>query len=201
MENVYELLYMIRMKNEWAMNRLCAHMNEMVVIEVNHLIKEYAPLVRYRDDMIQEGQIVVARAIETYRNDRFCSFYTYVTLAVRRRLWQVIHTLNTQAEFGFSGTVEYEEDSDMMMAATNLAASPQMLWRPEYHLAYNEAYHRLEQMVQTLSEDEKRVLDTWIEGGTYTMNCEKLGLTYKQYDGRLNRLKKKVRKTVYQRSK
>ena len=50
----------------------------------------------------------------------------------------------------------------------------------------------MKRAVRKLNPMERKVLYTWTEGGSYVMKAERLGMTYRQYEGKLGRIKRKV---------
>ena len=83
-------------------------------------------------------------------------------------------------------------DGDDAVTFTNLIPSRDRMSDPVFRLHFNEAARRMKDAEKKLSDREREVFSTWTEGGTYLMKAEKLGMTYRQYEGRLARIKRKM---------
>ena len=80
----------------------------------------------------------------------------------------------------------------------DVVKSRDLLAEPEYALSYKEANLRLNQTVEGLKPMEQKVLREWESGSSYEESCQRLHLSYKAYDGRLQRVKEKVRASLHE---
>ena len=68
---------------------------------------------------------------------------------------------------------------------------------PAFLVRYNDAIRRVEEANLKLSPSDQQVLTMWLSGMTYQNASSILGMSYKTYDAKLQRIKKKVRKAIY----
>ena len=195
MINYSELLYLARMKDNHAIRSLLEAFEMQINFEVGAQTAKYNVPAYYRDDLVLEGQLCVMRAVEYFREDRDCRFSSFTNMIIRRRIQQVVRGLVQQWSNYQPYTLDAELDDKPAM--TNLLRTNDMMSDPVYRMHFNEAWNRMDQTVQQLSSKEQEILHTWLEGGTYEMRSEKLGLTYRQYEGRLRRLRKKLFDAVW----
>ena len=196
-ENMNELLYMVRMNDEWALNEIFKRLKTSLQVELNKLVFSYSPLLVYRDELEQEERIAVYTAIERYQPERDISFSVYAVAIARNAMRKLIRKLNHQYISGFNGTrLIYDvlkDDATYM----NLIQSKDVLSDPQYVLRMREAYDVLEKTLsRKLKPEDVAVKQCWMEGGTYLENCKKLGMTYKQYESRITKIKKRVYRSL-----
>ena len=196
MENVNELLYMVHMKDEWAMRRLMDVMRTGYESEVAAAVHMYLPLHAYRDELAQEAWLTLPNAVETFQPDRNCSFRVYAALIARRRIWRAVRKLGRQYVSGFNNTVLLEDCLQERPAGWQMLAAKDVLSDPRYVLAMKEAQQRLQETVEQMSDKEKAILRCWARGGKYSTNSEQLGITCKQYEGRLVRVRSRIHKAL-----
>ena len=209
--NLYELLYMIRMKSAEALEELFLFYKKGMDYEIASLSAKNQIVASFKDDLLIEAQIALVRAVDHYRFDQKCTFNSFAQLIVRRRIGQAAKRFVLGAfENGLmTYSLDYEYEADENQSYTNLLRAKDLLGDPVYRLHYNEAARRVKRAVSSLNDTERKVLDAWIEGGTYAMCSEKIGITVRQYERRLNTVKRKmivaardepVSKTVQKRS-
>ncbi len=197
MSNVNELLYMARMNDETAIRLLMEEMKPQMRFDVREITSTFRPLRNYEEDFMQEAGICLFIAMETFREDKNCSFPSYLAVIVRRRIWALANKLNHTHAIGFNHTLAldypYSEDESLPSVMENRDA----MANPEYYLRYSLAMESLKQLCKKLSEQEIVIYDTWTKGDRYEVSRKELGLTYKQYEGRVRRLRSRIREVVY----
>ena len=193
MANIYELLYMIRMKNAEALEELFHLCRRTIDTEINTQISKYRGLSTYREDLLIEAQIGLLRAAEYYRSDQGCTFISFAGVIVHRRIIQAAkHCRLMMGEHGMYPMSISTADGDDAVTFSNLIPSRDRMSDPVFRFHFNEAARRMKEAEGNLSEKEREIFETWTEGGTYLMKAEKLGMTYRQYEGRLARIKRKM---------
>ena len=192
MENMNELLYMVRMKDEWALEKIFSEMVIGLEAELSSLIKIYRPLNIYRDELKQEEMVSVIIAIENYRPERECSFQSYAAMIARRQMWHTLRKLNHQFISGFNSTLLLDDVMMDQNSFINLMISRDVLSNPVYRLEMREAEQRINETIDGMNNSEKQILNSWLTGRKFTEESKRLGLTYKQYESRLSRVRKKV---------
>lgn len=191
--NMYELLYMIRMKNAEALEELFYEYRRCIDAEIASQISRHSVLRSFRDDLMIEGQVGIVRAAECYRPDQACKFSSFAAVVIHRRIQQAAkHFRILAAEHGMNPLSLDLCDADMNAPFTNLIPARDCLSDPEYRLHYNEAKRRMNETVGKMNDTERKILHSWTEGGSYVMKAEKMGMTYRQYEGKLGRVRRKV---------
>ena len=65
---------------------------------------------------------------------------------------------------------------------------------PEYRLAFIECKEQVDKALCSLDVKEKDVLYAWHEGMSYEEGCARLHMSRKTYDGKLQKVKKTIRR-------
>ena len=73
-------------------------------------------------------------------------------------------------------------------------ATSDSLSMPEYRLAFIECKEQVDKALCSLDVKEKDVLYAWHEGMSYEEGCERLHMSRKTYDGKLQKVKKTIRR-------
>ena len=197
MSDINELLYMARMNDETAIRLLMEEVKPQIRYSVREILNSYRPLKYYEEDFMQEAVICVHKAMETFRDDMNCSFSSYLALIVKRRLWALARKLSRSLSQGFNHTIaldcQYADEESLINVIENRDA----MSNPEYYLRYTLARDSLRALCRTFNERENVIYDAWERGEKQTVSSRRLGLTYKQFEGRLRRLRNRVREVVY----
>lgn len=196
MLNCYEYLYMLRSGDDYGYEKLYDLFQEMIRASVGGVVGKYYPLHIYREDFIQEARIAMASAVESYREDQGASFATYSELLIKRRLYSLMRHL-VSPSFAHMHNArsldccpeDRETPYDTMMTNDHMT-------EPEYRLNYVLAEDRLTRVLQEMNAMELAVYSCWQNGRSYQDAADSLNLTYKSFDGRLQRVKHKVRSAI-----
>lgn len=198
--NIYELLYMVRTGDDWAMNEIFSRYQELQQKQIRTLVSHYTPLHIYLDDLYQEGRIALIQAIDTYRTDQCAGFSTYVYLLTKRRIWTILRHYGTNSYVHMHDTIGLESLVQESECIYDVLKQPYAMNEPEYSFSYTLAKERLEKVLEELSEDETNLLKLWMKNYHYEEAGKRLGISYKAYDGRLQRIRKKIKEAVYYES-
>lgn len=193
--NPYELLYMSRLKDRYAFEALFTQTRGILYNVVSQSIDSYKPLAPHKEDILQEASISIWRAIETYREDKDASFYTFFLLLARRKVWNICKHYSRKV-IPLSEMTSLDE---MVMEGDSLyeaVAQKDPMNDPVYAMNYRMAEERLDALKKDMSETETDALDAWERGESYRDGAEKRGLSCKTWDGRRFRVRRKVRKAV-----
>lgn len=143
------------------------------------------------EDLIQEGMMGLISSMQTYSDDRPCSFRSYAELCIRRRILSAIKAANrlkhTPLNSGLSLDELYsEDDSAGAMIADERLSPEQLIIREEELNNFRTLCGSL------LSGFEKKVLDLYLDGLSYEEIAEGVEKPVKSVDAALQRIKKKL---------
>lgn len=195
MENQNELLYMSHLCDSYAYKALF-HLYEPAIgaIARNYIVR-FAGCRLSREDLMQEGRVALAQAIDMFRTDRGAGFHTFAELVIRRRIVSCIkQVIHQQKAYGSGLNLD-----DLVHENTRVydcVPAKRNLDDPEYYCAYRDAGRSLSRVLGTLKPKERKVLSEWMRGSSYREAAERLGVTAKSYDCSLQRLRQKVRKCL-----
>lgn len=196
MENAHELMYMSRMGDEWSQRALFRLFEPMQRAAVNSVIARYRPLEIYRDDLIQEAMVILYRAADLYREDRFCSFKTFLNLLTERKIYSLLRHYSAESFVQMHDTMYLDEYVNESGNIYDVLPGTKDLSDPVYHLRYHAAKEQLAKTLARMKHKEKEVLAAYLSGKSYQEACADLSISYKTYDGRLQRVRKKIKEAV-----
>lgn len=197
--NPYELLYYARCGCEWAVDWLVISYRQLLHSIVTETCCGMPGMDVNHDDLYIEAMMGLYDAMRTYRDDCNASFYTFVTIVAKRAvLNRARHYLLYQ---------DFQKDSfvvslDMPVARTSILSDvvhkDNSMGDPLYCLHLQNTVDALDRAALRLSEKERRVLYHWIQGSTYKDAANRLGCSEKSYDGYMQRVRRKVYKTLFE---
>ncbi|MDO4191702.1 MAG: sigma-70 family RNA polymerase sigma factor [Erysipelotrichaceae bacterium] len=198
--NPYELLYMSRTGDTYAIRALFNLYKPILIHEVKNAIDACPCLNIYWDDLMQEGMLALYKAADTYREDRGSSFATFLTIVIKNTMITYTRTVKRKQ----LGRVNHMYSLDSMISENNPAIETleqkNRLSDPEYVLRMNQARDRLMEQISKLNPREQQVLLSWMNGNSYSSSAQEMGITAKQFDGRKQRVRKKIKKSILEKA-
>jgi len=190
-----EIIHRIRNGCKWGME---------------HLIEKYKPVVRAksrsyflvgadREDIVQEGMIGLFKAIRDYREDKSIPFRMFAEMCITRQIITAIKTATRQKHIPLNSYVSlnkrlFDEESDKMLIEMLQEVS---VTDPEELFISKEDYSVIEsKLLELLSPFEKQVLSMYLSGIAYQEIARQLNKPVKSIDNALQRLKKKIEKSL-----
>lgn len=182
---------------------------------IEYIINKYKNFVRVkaksyflvgadREDIIQEGMIGLYKAIRDFRADKLSSFRAFAELCITRQIITAIKTATRQKHIPLNSYISlnkpvYNEDSDRTMLDVLSVAK---ITDPEEIFISHELSDDLREKIrQNLSELEAQVLASYLEGKSYQEMAKELKRHVKSIDNALQRVKRKIEKTLGNRFK
>ena len=155
-----------------------------------------------REDIIQEGMIGLYKAIRDFRSDKLASFRAFAELCITRQMITAIKTATRQKHIPLNSYVSlnkpiYDEESDrtLMDVITSTRVSD-----PEELVISREEYTDIEtKMGEFLSDLERKVLNSYLQGKSYQEIADDLSRHVKSVDNALQRVKRKLERYLERR--
>jgi RNA polymerase sporulation-specific sigma factor len=177
---------------------------------MEHLIEKYKPLVRAkarsyflvgadREDIVQEGMIGLFKAVRDYKDDRSIPFKVFAEMCITRQIITAVKTATRQKHIPLNSYVSlnrkvFDEESEKFLIEVIQEVS---IANPEELFINKEQFTVIESRVmELLSPFEKEVLAKYLAGVTYQDIAKQLNKPVKSIDNALQRLKKKIEKSV-----
>ena len=151
------------------------------------------------EDIVQEGMIGLFKAIRDFRPDKLPSFRAFAELCVTRQIITAIKTATRQKHIPLNSYVSlnrpiYDEESDRTLM--DVLSEVQMAG-PEELIISLEDYSSVENRIsEVLSDLEMEVLNSYLEGKSYQEIAQDLGRHVKSIDNALQRVKRKLEKSL-----
>lgn len=142
-----------------------------------------------REDLIQEGMIGLFRALRDYQPGKSATFATFANLCVERQIYKAIEVSGRLKNKPLNSYISLSEEESPIL--DSLAFEQQ---DPEAIVIDKENVNVMQEKIrQHLSRFETRVLDSYLEGMTYTQIAEAMGKSPKSIDNALQRIRGKIR--------
>ena len=196
-DNPSELLYMCRMGDAHAQYRLFAQYEGLLTSLVNQTIQVYPPVKNYKDDLLQEARLGLLVAIHCYREDNQASFKTFLCIIAKRRVWNVLRQLSTIGRNEGADILALDAMMNEDETFYDVVEQQNQMFNPEYYYQYVDAFKQMTQGIMSLSHREVDVMRSWYDGDCYEEAARNQNCTVKAYDGRLQRVRAKIKDYIY----
>ncbi len=208
---------MLKLQNSYMANLTQEPDEEVVKLSKNgdefateYLINKYKNFVRVkaksyflvgadREDIIQEGMIGLYKAIRDFRADKLSSFRAFAELCITRQIITAIKTATRQKHIPLNSYISlnkpiYDEDSDRTML--DILSGTKITDPEEVFISHELSDDLREKIQENLSELESQVLLSYLEGKSYQEMAKELNRHVKSIDNALQRVKRKIEKTL-----
>ncbi|MGM9942381.1 MAG: sigma-70 family RNA polymerase sigma factor, partial [Bulleidia sp.] len=162
MENVYELLYMIRTGDTRAFEMLKEECYPIIASMASQMTGKVACYGITRDDLIQEGLICIDISARSYRPDRNAGFKTFLNVMIDRKFKHILRNCHTDKRTEEESMLSLDQYVNAKgQRIERFYAQKDKLSEPEYYLAFMEALEKLKQTIDELSEEDREALREW----------------------------------------
>ena len=196
-----EIVLKIKNGDEQALSYLLDKYKNLVNMKVG----KYFIIGAEKDDIIQEGMIGLFKAIKTYNASKNNTFKTFANMCIERQLITAIKTSNRQKHMPLNSYLslnvsayDNNDDSTELIDTFN----SQTIEDPLDTIMKKEQYIEIEKAIdKNLSKFEKKVLDRYIKGESYTVIAKRLDSPVKSIDNAIQRIRKKAIKNIFDNEK
>lgn len=137
-----------------------------------------------REDLIQEGMIGLFRALRDYQPGKSATFATFANLCVERQLYKAIEMSGRLKNKPLNSYISLSEEESPILDSLVFEQQD-----PEAIVIDRENVNVIQEKIrQHLSPFETQVLDSYLEGMTYTQIAEDMGKSPKSIDNALQRI-------------
>lgn len=192
--NDHELLYMIRQKDEVALEMLLKKYHNTIMGIVYGMFR-YARLLRIsKEELYSAGMTGFVQAVECYREDLNVSFQSFLKLCVERECRSLLRKHRGLSYSLISGSLSLDmtisEDENLYLIDTIACTNPD--FDPQWQFRYNEAKRSLAEKLSKMTSFEVKVIHYRLEGYSYAEIAELCSVSSKAVDNALQRIKKKL---------
>jgi RNA polymerase sporulation-specific sigma factor len=162
--------------------------------------KSYFLIGADKEDIYQEGMIGLYKAIRDFNPEKLTSFRAFAELCITRQIITAIKTATRQKHIPLNTYISlnkpiYEEESDRTLIDV---LSELKITDPEELIIGKEQIKHMEgEMDKVLSDLEKEVLQSYLDGKSYQEIASDLDRQAKSIDNALQRVKRKLEKCLY----
>lgn len=162
--------------------------------------KSYFLIGADKEDIYQEGMIGLYKSIRDFNPEKLTSFKAFAELCITRQIITAIKTATRQKHIPLNTYVSlnkpiYETESDRTLIDV---ISEFKISNPEDLIIGKEDIKSIEDaMEKVLSDLEKEVLQSYLDGKSYQEIASDLDRQAKSIDNALQRVKRKLEKCLY----
>ena len=141
------------------------------------------------EDLLQIAMIGLFNAYNSYDEKGQASFATFARLCIERNIQSAVKKANTEKHKILSSAVTLsnkDDDGDISIVIPTYDS-------PDVKLEHRENLESIkQQIIQSLSDFELRVIILFLKGYPYTQIAQKLNVSNKSVDNALSRIKNKL---------
>ena len=166
--------------------------------------KSYFLIGADKEDIYQEGMIGLYKAIRDFKDNKESSFRVFAELCITRQIITAIKTATRQKHIPLNTYVSlnkpiYEEDSERTLLDV---IDGMKITDPEALIIGKEDVADIELQIRSvLSSLEMEVLNYYLDGKSYQEIAADLDREAKSIDNALQRVKRKLEKSFYEKKK
>ena len=147
------------------------------------------------DDLIQEGMIGLHRAVLDYSVDRGASFRSFALICVHRQIIDAIKQDGRKKNIPLTNyasiNIPEDDESAYVYSIEAEGANPEDIFIKK---EANDIF--LDKMKRQLTQLEYKILELYLSAYSYSDIAQNVDRTVKQIDNAIQRIKKKIAKTV-----
>ena len=162
--------------------------------------KSYFLIGADKEDIYQEGMIGLYKAIRDFKSDKLSSFKAFAELCVTRQIITAIKTATRQKHIPLNTYISlnkpiYDEESDRTLL--DILSMAKVTDPEELIISQEELKHIENEIGDVLSDLEMEVLASYLDGKSYQEIACDLNRHAKSIDNALQRVKRKLEKSLY----
>ncbi len=193
--NLYELLYMIRMRDEEALNILVEQSRPHLKMTLRQLLGIFRRFYSSFDDLLQEAMILQVQTVDLYSELRG-GYAGYMHVVTRNSMLRYIRhetadSRNEGLTCSMDGWMVNENESyyDYVAQTDHLSEAP-------FRIRFDEALRHVMDEIAAMGRDERGAFFCMQEDLSYVQGARKLGLEQKRYDYCLQKVRRRIRKAA-----
>lgn len=195
--NDYELLYYWSQREELVLLELRKRYLPFVYKIVNTCLSSAKQCAIYKEDLIEEALFSLLEAASAYRESQGCSFssffYTCAYRRVKTTLRHYLREANSVNLYAMSLDAPVREEEGLYMVDY---CSDSGMSDPAQILHYKEAFERVQEVLENLSDQEKKVWYVYQEDCSYQKAAQILGCSQKKYDNTIQKIKRLIKRRL-----
>lgn len=191
-QNDNELLYLVSESNEDAKNIIFDKYKPIIEMKASKL-KSLAELKGYDlNDLIQEGMIGLANAIDRFKDEKDVQFYTFANLCIDRQLTTFLRNIGRDKHKSLNESISYDNTNSVGRPLNEVLLDDKNKDPEELYLRLESEKDLLSKIENVLSKKEKEVFELRVQGFSYKEIARLLNVSEKTVDNTLTRIKSKI---------
>lgn len=192
--NDYEQLYLIRENDDEAKETVFQKYKPIIVSIAS---KYYGYLKERgidREDLIQEGQVGLYKAINAYKETEDACFYTFCIVCIEREIKAYCrkYTSLKSEVLNTAYSINQQDNEDIIFYESELIDGS--IFNPDIYVLNNDVYHKLINFKNSLTFKQSLVFELRYNGFKYREIAELLDISINSVDNYIHKYKPKFMK-------
>lgn len=185
-----ELLYMVRMQDEIAIELLLERMNLLLYKTIELIVKRLGCY--EMDDAKQAVRLGCLSAVDTFRVDKDSSFRYFAKMCAEREVRTLFRKERNKGMSSHYRSVSLDQvREDEGIYYVDMVENTHQEFNPSWCVDYQQLQMSLDAYIETLKPLERIVCQLRVEGYSYREIAQKLQLSIKTVDNTVQRIRKR----------
>ncbi|CAM3735128.1 sigma-70 family RNA polymerase sigma factor [Erysipelothrix urinaevulpis] len=191
----FEYLYMIRKKDQWAMDVMMEKYDRLIWSRAHFYYNMYRPQGITVHDLYQEGQIALVASFFSYEINRKVGLAYYIDLCVSSRIKTELRRCRgfSYKMLDTSCSLDMSISEDDSLCLGDMVTRADFLNNPSLLAQYSEAKIVLQEICKELSKQDQEVYRLREEGFSYKEIGLLLGIDDKKVDNIVQKIRRIIR--------
>ncbi len=186
--NDFELIYLIKEESDIALDIMFEKYEPLIKKICSHYFFCYQNIKIDYDDLLQEGRIGLFKAIKGYDSSQNVLFYTFATICIKRAILSFLNRNMNTKNIVLSQAIIYENDEELDRSEISSDIFS--------FVSDNDCINNIIKFKNSLDFIDANVFELRFNMFSYEEIANLLGLTKKNVDNRIMKIKKKLRKCM-----
>lgn len=197
MDNIYELIYMVRQDDEYSYLEIFNKYKLLINKLVYSTVSEFPSCKFFIEDIQQESYVLLMDIVLAYRDDSNANFKTFLYVCILRKIKSLIKHYMSEKYKTNINSISLDSVVKDDLYVMEVYKSNDLMAEPSYKFFYNEASIKFKEYYNYMKDDDKLILKLMSNKVNYEKASSIIGCSKKKYDNDIQRIKRKIKEVVY----
>jgi len=149
-----------------------------------------------KEDIVQEGMIGLYKAVRDYDESKFVSFFYFAEICITRQIISAVKAATRQKHIPLNSYISFNKPTSDNETVLDDILENRNLTPEEYVIDKESKDYIEENILQSLSDFECKVLSLYLDGNSYIQMAKLFSKNEKSIDNAIQRIRKKVEKIL-----
>jgi len=196
-ENEYELIYMIRQKDQIALEKMLKKYRTVIDCKIAEIVYDKRLYQQQKDDLRQLGFILLHECLDSYNQSKTVKFSTFFGFCFERKIRNQLRSYyaNNGANLkSLSLDQPVDENGDFTLGENIQSSYPE--YQADSLVNYQDLLKLLKRVIADFSPLERRICRLKQAGYTYKEIVNSLACNYKKVDNTMQKFRRAVNRDL-----